>query len=100
MSVREEADNKTNAQQRKFENMVYNNFLKVQNGGVLNQSYENNNKNNEKKAMDIKMEETEFPIQKKPLSDFLMQKAAMDEVDKETRKFVKMVRIVRDIQED
>jgi hypothetical protein len=29
-----------------------------------------------------------------------MQKAAMNEVEKETRKFVKMVRIVRDIQED
>jgi hypothetical protein len=29
-----------------------------------------------------------------------MQKAAMEEVEKETRKFVKMVRIVRDIQED
>jgi hypothetical protein len=30
----------------------------------------------------------------------MMQQAAMDEVEKETRKFVKMVRIVRDIQED
>jgi len=29
-----------------------------------------------------------------------MQKAAMAEVEKETRKFVKMVRIVRDINED
>lgn len=38
--------------------------------------------------------------QKRPHSDFLMQNAAMDAVEKETRKFVKMVRIERTIDED
>ena len=38
--------------------------------------------------------------QKRPHSDFLLQKEAMAEVEKETRKFVKMVRIERANNED
>ena len=41
-----------------------------------------------------------FQVKDKPYSDFQMQKAAMEQVEHENRKFVKMVRIVREIGEE
>jgi hypothetical protein len=41
-----------------------------------------------------------FQVKDKPYSDFQMQQAAMDQVEHENRKFVKMVRIVREVGED